>query len=104
MFEVSYKCLNLYNDSNKIVSSWSSKGVSKEIIKAARSNNNILYLTAESIYIPEKTKLKFNGSCLVQDQITYTPRTILNIYIVYEITKKVYKQLSNTQKLFAWFC
>ena len=44
-----------------------------------------MYLTAENIYIPEK-KLKFNGSCLIQDQITYTPQTIVNIYIVYEIT------------------
>ena len=87
VFEVSYKYLNLYNDSNKIVCSWSSKGVSKEIIKAPRSNNNILYPTAENFYIPEKTKLKFNGSCLVQSQIRYTPQTIVKIYIVYEITK-----------------
>ena len=36
----------------------------------------------------QKIKLKFNGNCLVQDQITYTPQTIVNIYIVYEITKK----------------
>ena len=36
----------------------------------------------------KKIKLKFTGSCLVQDQITYTPQTIVNIYIVYEITKK----------------
>ena len=36
----------------------------------------------------QKTKLKFNGSCLVQDQITYIPQTIVYIYIVYEITKK----------------
>ena len=33
-------------------------------------------------------KLNINGSCLIQDQITYTPQTIKNIYIVYEITKK----------------
>ena len=36
----------------------------------------------------QKIKLKFNGSCLVQDQITYTPLAIVNIYIVYEIAKK----------------
>ena len=56
VFEVSYKYLNLYNDSNKIVSSWSSIGASKEIIKAPRSNNDILYPTA--YLYPRKNKIK----------------------------------------------
>ena len=47
--------------------------MSNEIIKAPRSNNNI--------------KVKFNGSCLIQDTIRYTLEKIVNIYIVYEITK-----------------
>ena len=62
--------------------------MSKEIIKAPRSNNNILSPTTENTLEHQKIKLKFNGSCLVQDQITYTPQTIVNIYIVYKITKK----------------
>ena len=62
--------------------------MSKEIIKAPRSNNNILSPTTEDTLDHQKIKLKFNGSCLVQDQITYTPQAIVNIYIVYEITKK----------------
>ena len=62
--------------------------MSKEIIKAARSNNNILSPTTENTLVHQKVKLKSNGSCIVQDQITYTPQTIVNIYIVYEITKK----------------
>ena len=62
--------------------------MSKEIIKAPRSNNNILAPTKENTLDHQKIKLKFKGSCLVQDQITYTPQTILNIYIVYEIAKK----------------
>ena len=44
--------------------------------------------TAENTLGHQKVKLKFNGSCLVQDQITYTPLTIVNIYIVYKIIKK----------------
>ena len=60
----------------------------KEIIKAPRSNNNILSATTENTFDHQKIKLKFNGSCLIQDQITYTPQTIVNIYIVYEVTKK----------------
>ena len=62
--------------------------MSKEIIKAPRSNNNILCSKTENTLDLQKIKLKFNGICLVQDQITYTSRAIVNIYIVYEITKK----------------
>ena len=71
-----------------------SKGVSKKIIKAPRSNNNNSryqqHPTTENTFDHQKIKLKFNGSCLIQDQITYTPKAIVNIYIVYEITKKNY--------------
>ena len=89
VFEVSLKYLNFYDDSfYKPVLSWNSKGVSKEIIKVPRSNNNILSPTTENTLDHQKLKLKFNGSCLVQDQITYTPQTKVNIYIVYEKTKK----------------
>ena len=89
VFEVSLKYLNFYDDSfYKPVLSWNSKGVPKEIIKAPRSSNNILSPTTENTLDHQKIKLTFNGSCLVQDQITYTPQTIVNIYIVYEITKK----------------
>ena len=73
-----------------------SKGVSKEIIKAPRSKSNILLPTTENTLDHQKIKLKLNGSCLIQEQITNTPQTILNIFVVYEITKKVYKRFSNT--------
>ena len=81
--------LNFYDDSlYKPVLSWNSKGLSKEIIKAPRSNNNILSPTAENTFTPQKVKTKLNGSYLIQDQITYAPQTIVNIYIAYKITKK----------------
>ena len=38
----------------------------------------------------QKIKVKLYGSCLIEDQITYTPQTIVNIYTAYEITKKNY--------------
>ena len=62
--------------------------MSKEIIKASRSNNDIPSQITENTLDHQKIKLKFNGSCLVQDQITYTPQAIVNIYIAYEIAKK----------------
>ena len=64
--------------------------MSKKIIKAPISNNNILSPTTKNTFDDQKTKLKRNGSCLIQNQITYTPQTIVNIYIVYEITKRNY--------------
>ena len=62
--------------------------MSKEIIKVPISNNIILSPITENTLDHQKIKLKFNESCLAQDQITYTPQTIVHVYIVYEITKK----------------
>ena len=44
-------------------------------------------ITPELSYFGNKIRVKFNGSCLKQDKITYTHGTIVNIYIVSEITK-----------------
>ena len=71
VFEVSFTYLNFYGDSlGGPLLSWKSKGLSKEIIKAP--SNKILSPIIENIFNPQKIKLKFNGSCLIQDQITYT--------------------------------
>ena len=58
--------------------------MSKEFIKPPKSNKNILSPLLDS----GQNRVKFNGDCLIQDQITHTPQTIVNIYIVYDITKK----------------
>ena len=36
-------------------------------------------------YLANKIRLKFSGSCLKQPKLQYTHRTIVNIYIVYEL-------------------
>ena len=33
-----------------------------------------------------KTRVKFSGSCLQQPKVSYTDGTIVNIYIVYELS------------------
>ena len=38
-------------------------------------------------YIGTKTRVKFNGSCLKQDKIACAHKTIVNIYVVFEISK-----------------
>ena len=50
----------------------------------AASNHKI---TPELSFYGTKTRIEFNRSCLKQDKVTLNYGTILNIYIVYEISK-----------------
>ena len=57
-------------------------------------DKRINYITASNFSITSelseygsKIRVKFNGSCLKQDKITYIHGTIVNIYIAYEISK-----------------
>ena len=45
----------------------------------------LLCLTAELSYYGTKTRVKFTGSYLKQDKITYNHKNVVNIYIVYEL-------------------
>ena len=65
------------------VSSWKSKGLSAETIKPPTTSDNSL--TPELNYYGTKTRVKFTGSCLKQPKILYTHKTIVNIYIVYDL-------------------
>ena len=58
---------------------WKSKGLSDETIKTV----NNLHPSAN--YVNEKLRLKLEGSCLAQTKTTYAHKSIVNIYIVYEI-------------------
>ena len=79
---ISYFKVNTITNTD-YVSSWKSKGLSAETIKPpARSDNN---LSPELNYYGIKTRVKCNGSCLKQSKISYTQRTRVNIYIVYEL-------------------
>ena len=68
------------------VLSWASKGLSNESITLPSAPNNFLSPSLNSL--ATKIRVKFSGSCLKQDKITYTHGKIVNIYIVYEINKK----------------
>ena len=65
------------------ISSWKSKGLYAETIKPPSTSDNSLTLGVS--YCDTKTRVKFTGSCLKQPKISYTHRTIVNIYIVYEL-------------------
>ena len=51
----------------------------------------LLHLTIKLLqnyfFYGAKTRVKFSGGCLMQDKVTYIYGTIVNIYIVYEISK-----------------
>ena len=64
---------------------WKSKGFSDEKINSITGSNHII--TPSLDYLGTKIRVKFNGSCLKQGKITYTHGKIVNIYIVYEISK-----------------
>ena len=63
-FEESY-C----NANTKYISSWQSKRLSDEIIKPPTTSDNSL--NPKVSYYGTKTRLKFRGSCLKQDKITF---------------------------------
>ena len=64
---------------------WKSKGFSDENITAP--NTSDYKFIPELSYYGTKTRVEFSGSCLRQNRITYDHRKIVNIYIVYEISK-----------------
>ena len=69
------------------VLSRTSKGLSNENITPPSGPYN--FLSPSLNYLGTKIRVKFSESCLKEDKITYTNRKIVNIYIVYEINKKV---------------
>ena len=84
VFQPIYKYFK--TDSSYHISSWTSKGLSNESITPPSAANN--FLTPSLNYLGTKIRVKFNGSCLKQDKVTYTHRKKINIYFVYEINKR----------------
>ena len=83
VFQPMYKYFNQIN--NDYIKSWKSKGLSDENITAPSAPNNLLNPSLE--YLGTKLKVRFSGSCLKQNAITYNHGKSVNIYIVYEINK-----------------
>ena len=64
---------------------WRSEGLSDKRINSIKTSN---YSVTPSLdYYGTKTRLEFNGSCLIQDKVTFNHKKVVNIYIVYEISK-----------------
>ena len=65
------------------ISSWKSKGLSAESIKPPTTSDNSL--TPSLNYYGNKVRVKFTGSCLEQQTVSYTHEKVVKIYIVYEL-------------------
>ena len=79
-----YFKINTINNLTNYVLSWQSKGLSAESVQLPTTSDNSLTPTL-SYYYPSKIRVKFNGSCLKHDKITFNHRKVVNIYVVYEL-------------------
>ena len=70
-------------DNSKCISAQNSKVVSHESIKPHTICNDSSSPALN--YISAKIRIKFDGSYLKQDKLTYTHKTVVNIHIVYEV-------------------
>ena len=84
--------------STNYISSWKSKGLSAESTKPPTTIDNSL--TPELNYYGNKVRVKVTGSSLQQSKISYTHKTIVNIYMVYELSAST--SHNNDPKLFIW--
>ena len=66
---------------------WKSKGLSDERINSIKTPNHSI--TPNLNYYGTTTRIKFNGSCLEQDKVIFNHGKVVNIYIVYEISKSI---------------
>ena len=64
---------------------WKSTGLSDESIKSPSVPSN--FLTQSLDYYGGKIRVRFSGSCLKQEKITYTHGKIVNTYIVSELNE-----------------
>ena len=64
---------------------WKYKGLSDERINSIKTSNHST--TPNLDYYGTKIRVEFNGSCLKQDSVTFSHKEVVNIYIVYEISK-----------------
>ena len=71
--------------SGNYIDFWKSKGLPDKRLDSITATNH--KITPELSFYGTKTRIEFNGSCLKQEKVTHNHGTIVNIYIVYKISK-----------------
>ena len=82
--------LEYFTQDDKWIIKWKSKGLSNENLAVVSTSDNAL--SPEINYKENKIRLNFSGSILQQKIITYNHKKVVNLYIVYEITKFHYNK------------
>ena len=85
MFQPLYKYFTFITGLPYYISSWKSKRLSTESIKPPATSDDSL--SPALSYYGTKTKVKFTGSCLQQNKVTFNQKKVVNIYNVYELNK-----------------
>ena len=85
VFQPLYKYFTFLTGATHYPLSWKSKGLSTESIKTPTTSDNSLAPALS--YYGVKTRVKFTGSCLKKDKVTFNHKKVVNIYIVYELNK-----------------
>ena len=79
-----YFKINTINNTANYVLSWQSKELYAEVVKPPSTSDDSLKPTL-SYYLASRIRVKFIGSCLKQDKITFTHGKVANIFIVYKL-------------------
>ena len=87
VFQTAYRYFKTVSINDSNILSWKSKGLSDESIKPPFTSNKMLNRLVN--YVGTKARVKFNGDCLKQENISYDHGKVVNIYIVYEIDRNV---------------
>ena len=85
VFQPLKKYFKLGDGNLDYVLSWTSKGLPNESIKTPTTSGNSL--TPILSYYGTKKRVCFDRGCLKQDKVTFNNGRIVNIYIVYEISR-----------------
>ena len=86
----------LKKNSTISISSWESKGLYNEVIKPPDNS-----LVPAVKFTGKRMYVKFSGSCLKQDKITFSHGKTVNIYIVYDLKSNL-NNFNSTLILFVW--
>ena len=87
VFQPMYRYFKTIAGVVKVIYNYYWKWISDERINSIKKPNHSI--TPNLDYYGTKTRVEFNGSCLKQDSVTFNHKKVVNIYIVYEISKSI---------------
>ena len=87
VFQPMYRYFKTIAGVVKVIYNYYWKWISDERINSIKKPNHSI--TPNLDYYGTKTRVEFNGSCLKQDIVTFNHKKVVNIYIVYEISKSI---------------